>query len=75
MIIFNQLMEKNVKKNDKNFFFNDKKNFKKSRKECDHSNDSGEKSLIFFFLVCATQNKALDMMKLVTIYFIEEFMV
>ena len=56
------------------------KNFGKefTRNEFCHYNEVGRKIiLIFFYFGCATQNKALDMMELVSkiFFFIKEFMV
>ena len=62
---------------DKNFFL--KKTEKKfARKECDYFNEVGRKIIsIVFCFGCSTQNKALNMLKLVSeIYFsYKEFMV
>ena len=53
------------------------KNFEKkfARKKCSYFNKV-ERKIIFFRFGCATDNKVLDMMKLVSIFFsVQEFMV
>ena len=61
----------------RNYYFQsiDEKNVEKkfARKECGHFNEVGEKIIFMFFgFGCATQNKALGMMKLVSIFFFHQ---